>query len=415
MNIISEESTKIDSNLWDIQLELAIELRRVCEKYNIQYFMTGGTLLGAVRHKGFIPWDDDMDFAFTRKEYNKLKKVAKEEFKGKFVFQCPESEEDIYFGGFARLINADTTYIITENLYKKSKCGLWIDIIILDFVEDDCEKATMQFDKIRHHQRLLYAKVYEEQVNFLEVGKSLWDKYKLEANDMLKDEICEKINHYSTICKNTKYVTSFTYKNNKYAPIKYSKNCYDEVVYLDFMGNKFPAPKGYDELLKTQYGENYMEIPDNANKVTTHGNVIFDIKNSIEYYKCKYGKKLSHECNDIDISGKKVVFFGTGHDAKNYLDSNPKIMPNFFVDNFKEKWGTYLQGIEIKSPKEIYLIPKEERVVIVCTSFFSEISKQLINNNVDEFYLYTGRRSDKTLGAMGLEFVMCTKGVPIFY
>ena len=72
-------STKM-KKIWAVQLDLVLQLKRVCEKYNLRYFMYAGTLIGAVRHQGYIPWDDDLDIIMPRADYDKLKAVAETEF-----------------------------------------------------------------------------------------------------------------------------------------------------------------------------------------------------------------------------------------------------------------------------------------------------------------------------------------------
>ena len=96
------------------QVEMLKEIRRVCEKLNIQYFLIDGTLLGAVRHKGFIPWDDDLDIAMTRPEYDKFVKFAPNELSTEYFLQNWHSDP-AYALPYSKLLMNGTKLIETEN------------------------------------------------------------------------------------------------------------------------------------------------------------------------------------------------------------------------------------------------------------------------------------------------------------
>lgn len=122
-------------HIWAIELDLLTELQRVCNKYNLKCFAIGGTLLGTIRHKGFIPWDDDLDVGLSRKDYDKLCEVAGIEFKYPYFFQTALTDRN-YFIGSARLRNANTTGIIKGFDQHKYNNGIFIDIYVYDEMPD---------------------------------------------------------------------------------------------------------------------------------------------------------------------------------------------------------------------------------------------------------------------------------------
>ena len=110
---VSEKMKKV----WSVEMDMLKELIRVCKKYDLNYYADSGTLIGAVRHNGFIPWDDDIDVAMFREDYEKLLSVAKEEFKYPYFLQTVYSEKD-YLRGHAQLRNSATTGCIKNDLDK---------------------------------------------------------------------------------------------------------------------------------------------------------------------------------------------------------------------------------------------------------------------------------------------------------
>lgn len=85
--------TRKMKEVWAVELDLLKEFKRVCNKYDLKYCADGGTLLGAIRHQGFIPWDDDLDIAMLRKDFEKLNEVAPAEFKKPYFWQTEETDK----------------------------------------------------------------------------------------------------------------------------------------------------------------------------------------------------------------------------------------------------------------------------------------------------------------------------------
>ena len=126
--------TRKMKKVWAVELDLLNELLRVCNKYNIKIFASGGTMLGAVRHKGFIPWDDDIDMGMLRKDYDKLCKIANKEFQYPYFFQTNYTDPGT-LRGHAQLRNSNTTsFLQNEGSEYSFNQGIFIDIFPMDFL-----------------------------------------------------------------------------------------------------------------------------------------------------------------------------------------------------------------------------------------------------------------------------------------
>ena len=123
-------------SIQQIQLELICEVNRICKKCNIQYNMVGGTMLGAIRHKGYIPWDDDADIGFLRKEYEKFREACKIELdKDRFYFQ-DFRDTNGYRWGYGKLRRRDTEFVRLNQEFMPYEQGISIDIMPFDNVPD---------------------------------------------------------------------------------------------------------------------------------------------------------------------------------------------------------------------------------------------------------------------------------------
>ncbi len=250
---VSEKRKKI----WWIQLDLIQEFQRVCEKYGLTYFSSNGTLLGAVRHKGFVPWDDDVDFVMPREDYDRLVSLS-EEFKSPYVLHMSD-DKGVYFKDFLRLMNVNTTAITKRDYFKDTKKGIFIDIFALD------TRPSSQRDWIKQKKKILK---YKEMLNLT----VYYNRYKHNMRRRIihiKGEVYVKIFGWKRLRK--KMVEA----RKKYSDIKtgklfqvvhgndfmeYQAEWFDECVELPFEHIKIHVPVKYDKVLHVLYGD-YEEFP----------------------------------------------------------------------------------------------------------------------------------------------------------
>lgn len=119
-----------------IQLELLIEIDRICRKHHIVYRLIGGSLIGAVRHKGFIPWDPDADVSMSREDYNRFFEVCKEELDSKRFFLQEWRTDPNYRWNYGRLLRNETEFVRAGHEELHTKNGVFVDIICTDRVPD---------------------------------------------------------------------------------------------------------------------------------------------------------------------------------------------------------------------------------------------------------------------------------------
>ena len=270
--------TKKTKEIWAIELDLLHEFDRVCKSHKLNYYADSGTLLGAIRHKGFIPWDDDIDVAMFRDEYEALLKFS-EEFKEPYFLQSFQTETEPYYSGHAQLRNSKTTALLLSSKANKHKYnqGIFIDIFVLDAVPNDSKEFNKVKNKIRTYNKLINTKLYYSDKNIVKrvVKKAIRPFININKIINKKETLLQKYNNSSN-----KLVSELSIDIDNPKLIR-DKELYKEKIYIKFENTTIPCPIGYHKILADYYGDDYLTP---KKEPTFHGQVFFDTEKSYKEY-----------------------------------------------------------------------------------------------------------------------------------
>lgn len=244
-----------------IQLDILDKIHDYCEKNNLRYSLSGGTLLGAVRHQGYIPWDDDIDIMMPRPDYEKFFANFNGAYKD-LTAQYYKNDKTISYV-FGKVYN-NKTELIEDNL---DRTGVFVDVFPIDGMPDTIED-TLSFRK----KTLL----------FLEALKKTVQYFKFRKGPLLKLKYYIKILYYpprqKTILEYDKLLRTIPFDEKEYAGVIYGQygikerlkcEVFKSYIDLPFEGKKRKCIKHYDEYLSSLYG-NYMELPPESERVRHH-------------------------------------------------------------------------------------------------------------------------------------------------
>ena len=255
--------------IWAIELDLLRKFDSVCKKNGLKYFIAVGSLLGAVRHKGFIPWDDDLDIFMYRDDYQKLLALS-DSFRAPYFLQTPYTDKNSYFS-FTKIRNSNTTFTSEYFSYQGLHSGLWIDIFPVDnCIPEKCEEIYNRIKELALENstfmRMKYPFLNEKDQERVRKWKGM---------DPLK--AYDEINRLATLYNNieTGYVYCVVCTVPPYKKLILKKAFFDKTVYLDFENITVPAPAGYHEVLSTTYGD-YMKYPPVNERGQWHKDMIID-------------------------------------------------------------------------------------------------------------------------------------------
>ncbi len=262
-----------------IELEILLEFDRICKKNNITYQLFAGTLLGAIRHKGFIPWDDDIDVCMLRKDYEKFIDCCKKDLDSKYFLQDRNSDKNTILQ-FAKIRKNNTIFINHMEKDSGMHHGIYIDIFPLDNVKLNSLFGLLQ-PKLFN---MLYMVSISRLENRAKNTKNLFNKvvrlafyylFKLIPKSLIDKPMQSILRIYENV--ETKYVNHLTNGASKERLKKYlrEKESFYNIMEAEFEGHLFPIPMDYHDVLTKNYGD-YMKLPPEEKRHPHHG--IFEVK-----------------------------------------------------------------------------------------------------------------------------------------
>ena len=268
---VSAEMKKI----WQTELDLLQRFIDFCKANTLQCWLDGGTLLGAVRHHGFIPWDDDVDVVMPRADYDRMLQLAPQWFEPPYFLQSAYTDKD-YYRGHAQLRNSATAAIRPSDSFQPFNQGIFIDIFVLDAVPVNEVSRKRLVHDVRKMLRFLKAKntailasgrlglVFRKLKCRYMVHKYGWVTLYRRVEDELR----------ATPWNDCRQVAELAFSGDE---ILFDKHIFDRTVWIDFEYIKAPVVEDFDTFLRTQYGDDYM-TPVKA--PSYHGELVFSTTQS---------------------------------------------------------------------------------------------------------------------------------------
>ncbi len=259
--------------LQEIQLSCLLELDRVCRENSIEYFLGGGTLLGAVRHGGFIPWDDDIDVMMTRENFDRLEAIAPEALGDDFFYQSSRTDP-YYHSPFTKIRLKNTRFVTPfSSRFPEMHNEVFIDIFAHDSAPARKVFTSPHIFATRLARSMVFHKWDGSPLHFY--GRLKWVCRIMTA--LMNRTSMERLEAWER-----KVMTFFNSTRSRYlydgmgehtSHGRFEASILDEKIYLPFEGHDFPVPRNYDAYLRFSYGDDYEKWPRPHARVSHHETV----------------------------------------------------------------------------------------------------------------------------------------------
>lgn len=266
----NEYDDKILKHLQSLELMILKDFIKICEENDLTYYMYAGSLLGAIRHNGFIPWDDDLDVIMFRDDFEKFKKIFNSP-NDKYKLLSIETEKD-YFHLLSKLMLNNTKFEEKWVNQVDFNIGINIDIFVLDDLSDNKLKRSFQLKKsFLYNKLLIMSKIKLDDLPFItkvitHVGYHILNLFRIKPSTINK-KCLSFLKKYKN--PNAEYVFDISANANEYPQI-FRKSDFESIKRIKFEDIEVNVPTNYDYILKSLYGD-YMQLPpkeDRYNHIT---------------------------------------------------------------------------------------------------------------------------------------------------
>ncbi len=248
-----------------LETEVLLEVNRICTKYNIPYSLTAGTLLGAVRHAGFIPWDDDIDICMFRKDYMRFQKACQTDLSPRYFYQSNQTDKEYYYLFDKIRINGTVfkeTFLECYHIHH----GIYIDIFPIDHLADRVTARFFQYHVFYFLRAILMAKYVNTN------ARKGFKKYVSKLIKFLFHFVPLRWLYQSCTrlaCSSNDTVTQKVHCFGVGKKFIFDRSLFEEFQYVPFEGTMLPIHKRTKRILRKLYG-NYMQLPPEQDRITRH-------------------------------------------------------------------------------------------------------------------------------------------------
>ena len=251
----------------EVSLDILTEFHDFCSSHSLKYSLAGGTAIGAVRHQGFIPWDDDVDVCMPRQDYERFCAI----YQGNADFELFAPQRGNSLIGYARLCEMRRTMAQPFVPCFKSESGIWIDVFPMDLANNDYDKyyarqKSIYSVKLKLDHRRDAMRILNKSLGLKGNLHVLWQKVTCPSATV--EELVDEITRLSTAeeeccTRLTNYHT--VYREKEW----YLRKDFDDTIPVKFEGKEFRLMSGYDDYLRQIYGD-YMELPPAEKRIPRH-------------------------------------------------------------------------------------------------------------------------------------------------
>ncbi len=282
-------------------LDILAEIDKVCRNHKLQYSFFFGSLLGAIRHHGFIPWDDDIDIAMPRDDYEQFIKLS-EDFSHPYFLQTPYTDEG-YFYSMARVRNSNTSAVVELFKYEGFNQGIYVDVFPLDTYNQEC--AIEKYAIVNQLVKDLGTYMRRNNPSLDQGQRERLKKYSNRnpfATFELLHTLCRADENME--CDYMGLLSSWIYGPTP-SRQTYPKTLWKEYENISFYGLSIPIPKNYDEILRITYGD-YMCLPPKEKRGNWHHGIIVDTDKPYNFYLGIETKKNLKQMDTNDFGSLKL-------------------------------------------------------------------------------------------------------------